>query len=92
MVKSIGSQQVEGLSIEEANRQLDSSERGLSAAEAQQRLAQFGRNALEEKKVSPLFPGSVHSCKRLNLPTLQNFLARTRSGSVSCCLLSAQWA
>ncbi|MGD8673443.1 MAG: HAD-IC family P-type ATPase, partial [Thiogranum sp.] len=54
MVKSIGSQQVEGLSIEEANRQLDSSERGLSAAEAQQRLAQFGRNALEEKKVSPL--------------------------------------
>ncbi|MFZ0468101.1 MAG: plasma-membrane proton-efflux P-type ATPase [Thiogranum sp.] len=54
MVKSIDSKQVEDLSIEEANRQLDSSERGLSAAEAQQRLAQFGRNALEEKKVSPL--------------------------------------
>ncbi len=54
MIKSIDSQQVEQLSIEEVSRQLESSVQGLSAAEAQQRLAQFGRNALEEKKVSSL--------------------------------------
>ena len=54
MIKSIDSQQVESLTLEEATRQLESSDQGLSTAEAQQRLAQFGRNALEEKKVSPL--------------------------------------
>jgi H+-transporting ATPase len=54
MNKSIDSQQVESLTIEEVTRQLESSDQGLSAAEAQQRLSQFGHNALEEKKVSPL--------------------------------------
>ncbi|MCG6886424.1 MAG: plasma-membrane proton-efflux P-type ATPase [Proteobacteria bacterium] len=54
MIKSIDSQHVEDLSVEEVTRQLESSDRGLSTAEAQQRLAQFGRNALEEKKVNPL--------------------------------------
>jgi H+-transporting ATPase len=54
MNKSIDSQQVESLTIEEVTRQLESSEHGLSAAEAQRRLSQFGRNALVEKKVSPL--------------------------------------
>jgi H+-transporting ATPase len=54
MNKSINSQQVESLTIEEVTRQLESGDQGLSAAEAQKRLSQFGRNALEEKKVSPL--------------------------------------
>ena len=54
MIRSIDSQQVENLSVEEVARQLESGDQGLSAVEAQQRLAQFGRNALEEKKVSPL--------------------------------------
>jgi H+-transporting ATPase len=54
MIKSIDSQQVEKLGIDDVFKQLGSSPQGLATAEAQQRLAQFGRNALEEKKVSPL--------------------------------------
>ncbi|WP_291523738.1 plasma-membrane proton-efflux P-type ATPase [Acidithiobacillus sp.] len=54
MVKSIDSQQVEKLAIEDVFKQLECSAQGLTTTEAQQRLAQFGRNALEEKKVSPL--------------------------------------
>ena len=54
MIKSIDSQQVEQLSLEEVSRLLQTSVQGLSSAEAQQRLVQFGRNALEEKKVSSL--------------------------------------
>ncbi len=54
MVSSIDSQKAEKLDLAEVFEQLESSAQGLSAAEAQQRLAQFGRNALEEKKVSPL--------------------------------------
>lgn len=54
MISTIDSKQAENLTIEEAVSQLDSGDYGLSAAEAQQRLAQFGPNALEEKKISLL--------------------------------------
>ena len=54
MVNSIDSQKAEELDLDEVFKQLESSAQGLSAAEAQQRLEQFGRNALEEKRVSPL--------------------------------------
>jgi H+-transporting ATPase len=54
VINSIDSQNAEKLSADDAFKQLDSSPQGLGAAEAQNRLAQFGRNALEEKKVSPL--------------------------------------
>ena len=54
MVKSIDSQQVENLTIEEVTRQLGNSDRGLSTPEVEKRLGEFGRNSLEEKKVSPL--------------------------------------
>ena len=40
-------------SIEELYDALDTSRRGLSGDQAQERLAQFGSNALEEKKVNP---------------------------------------
>lgn len=53
MVKAIDSQQVEKLSIDELTKQLQSTSKGLSGAEAAARLAQFGPNALLEKKVSP---------------------------------------
>jgi H+-transporting ATPase len=51
---SIDSQQVESLTIEEVTRRLESSDKGLSTTEAEKRLGEFGRNTLEEKKVSPL--------------------------------------
>ncbi|MGD9499635.1 MAG: plasma-membrane proton-efflux P-type ATPase [Halothiobacillus sp.] len=54
MIKSIDSQQVEKLGIDDVFKQLGSTPQGLASAEAQQRLTQFGRNALEEKKISPL--------------------------------------
>jgi len=54
MVKSIDSQKVESLTTAEVYRQLESSDQGLSETEAQQRLVQLGRNALEDKQVSPL--------------------------------------
>jgi len=54
MVKSIDSKAVESLTTEEVYRQLESSDQGLSEAGAQQRLVQFGHNALEDKQVSPL--------------------------------------
>jgi H+-transporting ATPase len=54
MVKSIDSPQVESLTVEEVNRRLESSDKGLSTTEAEKRLGEFGRNTLEEKKVSPL--------------------------------------
>lgn len=53
MVKAIDSQQVEKLSIDELAKQLESTAKGLSKAEATARLAGFGPNALVEKKVSP---------------------------------------
>lgn len=52
MVKSIDSQQVESLSVDALVRKLESIGHGLSAAEAQQCLLQFGRNAPEEKKLN----------------------------------------
>lgn len=54
MVSTIDSKQAEALTIEAAVSQLDSSDQGLSAAEARQRLAQVGPNALQEVKVSLL--------------------------------------
>lgn len=53
MVKAIDSKQVEKLGIDELAAQLDSTSKGLSQSEAAARLAQFGPNALVEKKVSP---------------------------------------
>ncbi len=46
--------EAKGQSIEELFTHLDSSPKGLSTVEAESRLAQFGPNALEEKKVNPL--------------------------------------
>lgn len=54
MVKTIDSQHVEKLSIDEVSRQLESSSKGLSNAEASARLAEFGPNALLEEKINPL--------------------------------------
>jgi H+-transporting ATPase len=54
MLKNIDSQQIEKLGTVEVFKQLASSDQGLSAAEVQQRLAQFGRNVLEEKE-TPLW-------------------------------------
>jgi len=54
MVKSIDSREVEELDVGALFSQLESSIGGLTAAEAQQRLVQFGPNALEEKQASPL--------------------------------------
>ncbi len=53
MVKAIDSQQVEKLSIDELTKQLQSTSKGLSKAEAAARLTEFGPNALVEKKVRP---------------------------------------
>jgi H+-transporting ATPase len=46
--------EAKGQSLEELFAHLASSPKGLSTAEAGSRLAQFGPNALEEKKVNPL--------------------------------------
>jgi len=54
MIKSIDSQKVEALSTDEVLHDLQTSKQGLSSDEVRQRLAQFGPNALAEKKVSPL--------------------------------------
>ncbi|MEJ2654621.1 MAG: plasma-membrane proton-efflux P-type ATPase [Acidihalobacter sp.] len=54
MIKSIDSQNAEKLSVDDIFKQLESTPQGLAAGDAQQRLTQFGPNALEEKKVSPL--------------------------------------
>jgi H+-transporting ATPase len=54
VVKSIDSQNVEKRSSEELLKSLETSLEGLSSTEVQKRLEHFGRNALEEKKVSPL--------------------------------------
>lgn len=54
MVEHLDAQQAEKLSNQEAFSHLATSETGLSSTEAGQRLTQFGRNALEEKKTNPL--------------------------------------
>jgi len=54
MDKIIDSRKVEKLQTTELFEQLESSLEGLSTAEAQLRLAHFGRNALVEKKSRPL--------------------------------------
>ncbi|WP_455383932.1 HAD-IC family P-type ATPase, partial [Acidihalobacter prosperus] len=54
MTDSIDSKTAENLSTEEAFKRLESSAEGLGSAEAAKRLEQFGSNALEEQKVSPL--------------------------------------
>jgi len=54
MIDSVESKQAEKDSIDELAERLQSSQKGLSGDEARQRLADSGRNALEEEKVSPL--------------------------------------
>ncbi len=54
MVKSIDSRKAEKMSIEEALRILESSPKGLTMAEADRRLEQFGPNAIKTKETSPL--------------------------------------
>ncbi|MGD8854062.1 MAG: plasma-membrane proton-efflux P-type ATPase [Gammaproteobacteria bacterium] len=53
MIKSIDSRNAEKLNDDELFQRLQSSPRGLSGAEAQTRLQQLGRNALDEKKTNP---------------------------------------
>jgi H+-transporting ATPase len=50
----ITGEEAKGKSVENLFAQLDSSLQGLTSAEAERRLAQYGRNALEEKKVNPI--------------------------------------
>jgi H+-transporting ATPase len=47
-------EKIETLPLEELERRLDASLEGLSRQEADKRLAQYGPNALEEKKVNPV--------------------------------------
>ena len=55
MMRPLTSTEAERQTAEGIFEQLESSSRlGLSDIEAQRRLAQLGRNALEEKKTSPL--------------------------------------
>jgi H+-transporting ATPase len=54
VIKHIDNRNAEQLSTDEVLKALKTSLQGLATAEVQRRLAQFGRNALEEKKVSPL--------------------------------------
>jgi H+-transporting ATPase len=53
-VQEISSDMVQQKSSQELFAALSTSSRGLSSDEAQSRLAQFGPNALEEKKISPI--------------------------------------
>jgi H+-transporting ATPase len=46
--------EAKGKSVQDLFTQLDSSPQGLTGAEAERRLAQYGPNALEEKKVNPI--------------------------------------
>ncbi len=54
MVNTIDSHSAEKLQADDLFTRLDSTPEGLNAAEAQVRLTQFGRNALEGKKIRPL--------------------------------------
>ena len=54
MIESIGTAEVESLSTPEVLRKLQTSEQGLSATQAQQRLDQFGPNRLQEQHRHPL--------------------------------------
>lgn len=54
MINSIDSQAVEKIPVDEALSSLETSMDGLSSSEVQQRLTQFGPNALQENKISPL--------------------------------------
>jgi H+-transporting ATPase len=53
MSKPLSSEQFTALSLEETLAQLECDEEGLSGDEALRRQRQFGRNAIEEKKVHP---------------------------------------
>jgi H+-transporting ATPase len=53
VVKNIDSRDVETLDMDSLFRQLESSIKGITTESAKARLAQFGPNALEEKKVNP---------------------------------------
>ncbi len=52
--QQVSSEKAKKMSLEELFGTLSSSNEGLSVAEAQKRLGEFGPNALEEKKESPL--------------------------------------
>jgi H+-transporting ATPase len=54
VIERIDTKEAEQLSTDEAFKRLESSSQGLASAEAQKRLQQFGRNALEEKRVGAL--------------------------------------
>lgn len=54
MIKSIDTQQVEKIALDDVFKQLESTAQGLTTSEAQQRLDTIGKNALVEEKVSPL--------------------------------------
>jgi H+-transporting ATPase len=50
----ITGEEAEGKSIEDLFTQLDSSPQGLTSAEAEKRLARYGPNSIEEKRVNPI--------------------------------------
>jgi H+-transporting ATPase len=54
VVTSLDNRNAEQLNADELFERLQSSPHGLTGGEAQSRLQQFGRNALEERKVNPL--------------------------------------
>jgi H+-transporting ATPase len=51
----ISTEEAKKASINELFKTLSSSEKGLSASEAEGRLQQYGYNEIAEKKVNPLF-------------------------------------
>ena len=53
-IEQVSSDVAQEQSIQELCAALSTSTQGLSSDEAQNRLAQFGPNALEEKKVNPI--------------------------------------
>jgi H+-transporting ATPase len=54
MISSVDSKQAEALAMAELFARLESSPAGLTTGQAAQRLARVGRNALEDRRVSPL--------------------------------------
>ena len=54
MIKAITAEEAEKTEVHSLFGKLESSERGLSTSEAEQRQSQFGFNEISEKKISPV--------------------------------------
>ena len=54
MIKAVAVEEAEKTEVHSLFSKLESSERGLSTSEAEQRQSQFGFNEISEKKISPV--------------------------------------